>query len=87
MVAEINEAQPDVLWVGLGVPAEQTFCLRHREPLVAVGVVKTSGGLFDFLAGKNRRAPEWMQASGLEWLFRVWLEPRRLFRIVSRGVV
>jgi N-acetylglucosaminyldiphosphoundecaprenol N-acetyl-beta-D-mannosaminyltransferase len=78
VVAAINAARPDILWLGLGVPAEQRFALRHREHLRGVGVIKTSGGLFDFLSGKNRRAPEWMQAAGLEWAFRIYLEPRRL---------
>ena len=78
IVEEINAAAPDVLWVGMGVPREQSFALRHRDRLTNVGVIKTSGGLFDFLSGKNRRAPEWMQAAGLEWLYRTVLEPRRL---------
>jgi N-acetylglucosaminyldiphosphoundecaprenol N-acetyl-beta-D-mannosaminyltransferase len=78
VVAAINAVRPDILWLGLGVPAEQRFALRHREHLRGVGVIKTSGGLFDFLSGKNRRAPEWMQAVGLEWAYRIYLEPRRL---------
>ncbi|MBV9971050.1 MAG: WecB/TagA/CpsF family glycosyltransferase, partial [Xanthobacteraceae bacterium] len=78
VVAAINAARPDILWLGLGVPAEQQFALRHRAQLHGVGIVKTSGGLFDFLSGKNRRAPEWMQAAGLEWAYRIYLEPRRL---------
>jgi N-acetylglucosaminyldiphosphoundecaprenol N-acetyl-beta-D-mannosaminyltransferase len=78
VVAEIDAAKPDILWVGLGVPLEQQFVLRNLDRLTSVGVVKTSGGLFDFISGKNPRAPGWMQACGLEWLYRVWLEPRRL---------
>jgi exopolysaccharide biosynthesis WecB/TagA/CpsF family protein len=66
------------LWVGLGVPLEQQFIDRHIDRLTSVGVVKTSGGLFDFLSGKNSRAPAWIQSVGLEWLYRVCLEPRRL---------
>lgn len=78
VVAEINAAKPDILWIGLGVPLEQQFVQRNLGRLTGVGVVKTSGGLFDFISGKNPRAPGWMQACGLEWLYRVWLEPRRL---------
>lgn len=78
VVAEINAAKPDILWVGLGVPLEQQFIDRNIDKLTNVGVIKTSGGLFDFISGKNARAPAWMQAAGLEWLYRVWLEPRRL---------
>ncbi len=79
MVAEIAALKPDVLWVALGAPREQEFFARHRAALAGVGVVKTSGGLFDFLAGAKRRAPAALQRAGLEWLFRLALEPRRLF--------
>jgi N-acetylglucosaminyldiphosphoundecaprenol N-acetyl-beta-D-mannosaminyltransferase len=78
IVDEINAAAPDVLWIGMGVPREQEFSEAYRRRLTNVGVIKTSGGLFDFLSGKNRRAPGWMQAAGLEWLYRTALEPRRL---------
>jgi exopolysaccharide biosynthesis WecB/TagA/CpsF family protein len=78
VVAEINAARPDILWVGMGAPAEQRFSLRHRARLANVGLIKTSGGLFDFLSGRNSRAPFWMQAMGLEWAYRMALEPRRL---------
>jgi N-acetylglucosaminyldiphosphoundecaprenol N-acetyl-beta-D-mannosaminyltransferase len=77
VVAAINAARPDILWIGLGVPAEQEFARRNRGRLKA-GLIKTSGGLFDFLAEKNPRAPAWMQAVGLEWLYRTMQEPRRL---------
>jgi exopolysaccharide biosynthesis WecB/TagA/CpsF family protein len=74
----INHARPDILWLGLGAPAEQSFAVRHRDRLRGVGLIKTSGGLFDFLSGKNSRAPDWMQNIGLEWAYRIYLEPRRL---------
>lgn len=76
--AEICALQPDILWISMGVPREQRFIVRHRHRLTAVGVIKTSGGLFDFVAGVKKRAPAWMQAAGLEWLWRMLLEPRRL---------
>jgi N-acetylglucosaminyldiphosphoundecaprenol N-acetyl-beta-D-mannosaminyltransferase len=78
IVDEINAAAPDVLWVGLGVPHQQRFVVRNLHRLTSVGVAKSCGGLFDFLAGKNRRAPRWMQKAGLEWAFRASQEPRRL---------
>jgi N-acetylglucosaminyldiphosphoundecaprenol N-acetyl-beta-D-mannosaminyltransferase len=74
----INRARPDILWLGLGAPAEQSFAVRHRDRLRGVGLIKTAGGLFDFLSGKNTRAPAWMQNTGLEWAYRIYLEPRRL---------
>jgi N-acetylglucosaminyldiphosphoundecaprenol N-acetyl-beta-D-mannosaminyltransferase len=70
---------PDYLWVALGVPYEQAFVEEFTPRLSNVGVIKTSGGLFNFLSGSRARAPQWMQAVGLEWAFRIWLEPRRLF--------
>jgi len=78
IIETINNARPDILWLGLGVPAEQEFAVRNRDRLHGVGLIKTSGGLFDFLSGKNSRAPAWMQRAGLEWAYRIYLEPRRL---------
>lgn len=78
VVADINARAPDILWVGLGVPKEQAFVLRNLHRLTNVGVIKTSGGLFDFLSGKRSRAPRIVQALGFEWAWRAMLEPRRL---------
>jgi N-acetylglucosaminyldiphosphoundecaprenol N-acetyl-beta-D-mannosaminyltransferase len=75
---QIARLAPDILWVSMGVPREQEFIVRHRHRLTSVGIIKTSGGLFDFLSGSKRRAPAWMQNAGLEWLWRAWLEPKRL---------
>jgi N-acetylglucosaminyldiphosphoundecaprenol N-acetyl-beta-D-mannosaminyltransferase len=78
IIEALNEARPDVLWLGLGVPREQEFAVRNRDRLHGIGLIKTSGGLFDFMSGKNARAPDWMQRAGLEWAYRIYLEPRRL---------
>jgi N-acetylglucosaminyldiphosphoundecaprenol N-acetyl-beta-D-mannosaminyltransferase len=78
-VDEINTLAPDCLWIALGVPYEQAFVEQYSPYLSNVGVIKTSGGLFNFLSGTRARAPRWMQAVGLEWAWRIWLEPRRLF--------
>lgn len=78
LVEEIAKLQPDILWIGLGVPLEQEFVARNIEKLRGVGVIKTSGGLFDFISGKNSRAPQWMQNYGLEWVYRAITDPRRL---------
>ncbi|HTB02007.1 MAG TPA: WecB/TagA/CpsF family glycosyltransferase [Bradyrhizobium sp.] len=78
-VDEINALAPDYLWVALGVPYEQAFVDQFTPQLANVGVIKTSGGLFNFLSGSRPRAPRWMQKIGLEWAWRIWLEPRRLF--------
>jgi N-acetylglucosaminyldiphosphoundecaprenol N-acetyl-beta-D-mannosaminyltransferase len=79
IAAEINRARPDVVWVGLGVPRQEKWMQRMRERLdapVLIGV----GAAFDFHAGLIRQAPYWMQRYGLEWLFRLAQEPRRLWR-------
>jgi len=78
-IDEINGLGPDILWLGLGVPREQIFVRDFAGRLDRVGVIKTSGGLFDHLAGRTRRAPLWMQRAGFEWLWRAAMEPRRLF--------
>jgi exopolysaccharide biosynthesis WecB/TagA/CpsF family protein len=75
---EINRSGADVLWVGLGVPLEYEFCLRNKDRL-KVGWIVTCGGCFNFAAGDYLRAPRWMQKAGLEWLHRLWREPKRLF--------
>jgi exopolysaccharide biosynthesis WecB/TagA/CpsF family protein len=75
---EINRSGADVLWVGLGVPLEYEFCLRNKDRL-KVGWIVTCGGCFNFAAGDYLRAPQWMQKAGLEWLHRLWREPKRLF--------
>jgi N-acetylglucosaminyldiphosphoundecaprenol N-acetyl-beta-D-mannosaminyltransferase len=79
VVAEINQAKPDVVWVGIGVPKQEKWMAALRERLdapVLIGV----GAAFDFHAGLIPQAPSWMQAAGLEWLFRLSKEPRRLWK-------
>jgi exopolysaccharide biosynthesis WecB/TagA/CpsF family protein len=78
IIAAVNAARPDILWLGMGAPMEQMFAARCRDRLRGVGLIKTSGGLFDFVSGKNVRAPGWLQRAGLEWAYRIYLEPRRL---------
>jgi N-acetylglucosaminyldiphosphoundecaprenol N-acetyl-beta-D-mannosaminyltransferase len=78
-VDAINMARPDIIWVGLSTPKQEFWMARHLgliEAPVMVGV----GAAFDFLAGTKRQAPRWMQRNGLEWLFRLCSEPRRLWR-------
>ena len=75
---EINLTQPDVVWVGLSVPREYEFAVRNKTRLKA-GWLVTCGGCYNFITGAYKRAPEWMQTLGLEWLFRLVREPRRLF--------
>lgn len=81
----IREAKPDLLFVSFGCPKQEKWIAMHYRDLnvpVAVGV----GATIDFLAGKVLRAPRWMRATGLEWLFRLAQEPRRLFKRYMRGL-
>lgn len=78
VIADVVASNTDILFVGFGIPLEQYFVSRNLEKLTSVAVIKTCGGLFDFISGKNSRAPRWMQDMGFEWLYRAVLEPRRL---------
>lgn len=79
IVEEINAANADVVWVALGVPKEYEFCVRNREKIRA-GWLVTAGGCFNFVCGDYTRAPRWMQTMSLEWLYRLWREPKRLWK-------
>jgi N-acetylglucosaminyldiphosphoundecaprenol N-acetyl-beta-D-mannosaminyltransferase len=79
IVRRVREAKPDLLLVSFGCPKQEKWIAMHHRTLgvpVAIGV----GATIDFLAGRVPRAPDWMRRSGTEWIFRLVLEPRRLFR-------
>jgi N-acetylglucosaminyldiphosphoundecaprenol N-acetyl-beta-D-mannosaminyltransferase len=76
-VQRIQAASPDIVWVGLGSPKQERWMAEYRPHLdapVLIGV----GAAFDFLSGRKPQAPRWVRAIGLEWLFRLATEPRRL---------
>ena len=75
---EINKAAPDILFVGLGCPKQENWMAAHRDRVgaVMIGV----GAAFDFYAGNLKEAPRWLSNIGLEWLFRLFMEPKRLWR-------
>jgi N-acetylglucosaminyldiphosphoundecaprenol N-acetyl-beta-D-mannosaminyltransferase len=74
---QINAAEPDVVWVGIGVPKQEKWMARMRDRVEAP-VMAAVGAAFDFHAGRVSMAPRWMQARGLEWTYRIAQEPRRL---------
>ena len=79
VVERINATTPDIVWVGLSTPKQECWMSAHVGRLhapVLIGV----GAAFDFHSGMKRQAPRWMQRNGLEWLFRLAMEPRRLWR-------
>jgi N-acetylglucosaminyldiphosphoundecaprenol N-acetyl-beta-D-mannosaminyltransferase len=77
VVERINADRPDVLWVGTGVPRQEKWMARIRDRL-EVPVMCGVGAAFDFHAGRVSQAPRWMQERGLEWIYRIAQEPRRL---------
>jgi N-acetylglucosaminyldiphosphoundecaprenol N-acetyl-beta-D-mannosaminyltransferase len=78
LIERIRRARPDLLFVAFGQPKGERWIIRHIDRL-GVPVSVQVGASLDFAAGKVRRAPRWMQKTGLEWAFRLSLEPRRLF--------
>jgi N-acetylglucosaminyldiphosphoundecaprenol N-acetyl-beta-D-mannosaminyltransferase len=79
VVDTINAARPDIVWIGLSTPKQERWMADHLgriEAPVMIGV----GAAFDFLAGVKPQAPVWMQRNGLEWAYRLYTEPRRLWR-------
>jgi N-acetylglucosaminyldiphosphoundecaprenol N-acetyl-beta-D-mannosaminyltransferase len=82
----INHTRPNMLFVAWGSPKQEIWINKNlrkfHSPLIAIGV----GGTFDFIAGVKRRAPKWLQKIGLEWLYRLIQEPKRIGRILTAVV-
>jgi N-acetylglucosaminyldiphosphoundecaprenol N-acetyl-beta-D-mannosaminyltransferase len=78
LVRAVNAARPDLVFVGLGCPRQEKWMASHRAALDAP-VLLGVGAAFDFHAGEVRQAPRWMMGAGLEWLYRLSREPRRLW--------
>lgn len=79
VVQRIQDSGADLVWVGLSTPKQERWMVAHRDRLDAP-VLLGVGAAFDFHTGRVRQAPAWMQQRGLEWLFRLLVEPRRLWR-------
>jgi N-acetylglucosaminyldiphosphoundecaprenol N-acetyl-beta-D-mannosaminyltransferase len=84
IVRMINEAKPDIVWVGLGCPKQERWMAEHIDRLHAAALIGV-GAAFDFHAGLKKQAPRWMQRHGMEMLFRVLSEPHRLWRRFLRN--
>jgi len=78
LAQRINKAQADFIWVAIGAPRQELLMNRLKGKVN--GIMTGVGGAFNILAGKVNDAPMWMQNAGLEWLYRLWKEPRRLFK-------
>lgn len=79
IVAKINAAKPDIVWVGLSTPKQEYWMASHVHRLEAPVLIGV-GAAFDFLSGNKAQAPRWIQRSGFEWLYRLATEPGRLGR-------
>ena len=87
LLDQILVSQPHVVWVALGAPKQEVWAQRHQADFRS-SLLLPVGAAFDFIAGTKPRAPEWMQRNGLEWLYRLGTEPRRLgWRYLSTNSV
>ena len=80
IIHAINTANPDLLWIGMTAPKQEKWTYSHWNELNIHCHVGTIGAVFDFFAGNTKRAPQWWQEHGLEWLYRLIKEPRRMWR-------
>lgn len=85
IVKLINDASTDIVWVGLSTPKQEYWMAKHVGRLKASALIGV-GAAFDFHAGRKKQAPRWMQRNGLEWLFRLATEPRRLWRRYATSI-
>lgn len=87
IVAAINAANPDLLWIGMTAPKQEKWTYSHWKNLDVHCHVGTVGAVFDFFAGTSKRAPKWWREHSLEWLYRLICEPRRMWRRYILGNV
>lgn len=80
IIRAINDANPDLLWIGMTAPKQEKWAYQHWKELNIHCHVGTIGAVFDFYAGTARRAPMWWQKHSLEWLYRLINEPKRMWR-------
>ena len=80
MIQAINDANPDLLWIGMTAPKQEKWTYQHWKELDVHCHVGTIGAVFDFYAGTVKRAPMWWQTHSLEWLYRLLSEPKRMWR-------
>lgn len=80
IIEAINQANPDLLWIGMTAPKQEKWAYGHWDELNIHCHVGTIGAVFDFFAGTAKRAPQWWQDHSLEWLYRLVTEPKRMWR-------
>ena len=80
VIDEIRELKVNLLIVAMGVPRQELWLLQHRTELDSVSLSIAGGAVLDFISDTVRRAPVWMRRAGVEWVYRLWLEPGRMWR-------
>ena len=80
MIAKVNASNPDVLFIGMTAPKQEKWAYKHYDKLKIEAHIGSIGAVFDFYAGKVNRAPKWMIKIGLEWLYRLLKEPKRMWK-------
>ena len=80
IIKAINDANPDLLWIGMTAPKQEKWAYSHWDKLDIHCHCGTIGAVFDFFAGTAKRAPKWWQEHSLEWLYRLIIEPKRMWR-------
>ncbi len=82
IIKEINKSKADIIFVALGSPKQENWILENKDK-VCIKIFQGVGGSFDVISGNIKRAPIWMQKIGLEWLYRLIKEPKRIFRQIK----
>lgn len=86
IIRKINDSEADILFVAYGAPAQELWIARNLKKLKTVKVALGIGGTFDYIAGVRKRSPIWMQKAGLEWLYRLIIQPSRIKRIYTATI-
>ncbi len=84
---EINESNPDIVLVAFGAPKQELWIQKYAQKIPSIKIAVGVGGTFDFWSEKIRRAPKWMQKCGIEWLFRLYLEPQKRWKRIWMAVI
>lgn len=87
IISIVSKARPDILFVAYGAPKQEMWISRNLKKMPSVSLAAGIGGTFDFISGKTKRSPLWMQRFGLEWLFRLINQPSRIKRIINASIV
>ncbi len=83
----INDKKPRILFVAYGAPKQEMWIARNLKKMPTVRLAAGIGGTFNFITGRRKRAPEWMQKIGLEWVYHLIQQPSRIKRMINASIV